>query len=64
MTHSASDGTVHAGTRWDCQPCETARRMALYGPCEDCGTARDVRDVPDIMCGGTMLELYCPGCGQ
>jgi hypothetical protein len=62
LAHFCEDDSVHAGTRWDCQPCETARRTALYGTCEDCGGARDVRPAPR----GSHLtcEFYCPGCGR
>jgi len=65
--HSAADGSVHAGPRRDCLPCETARRTALYGTCGDCGTARDVRirGRADLLPNGLYSHaLYCPACGK
>jgi hypothetical protein len=41
---------------------EKARRMALYGPCEGCGAARDAR--PAQRDSGLTYEFYCPGCGR
>jgi hypothetical protein len=48
---------------------EYARRMAVYGPCEDCGAARDTRPrasygvegVPGS--AGVYDQLFCPSCG-
>ncbi len=43
----------------DPQTC--TRRMSIYGPCEVCGNARDIRTtiLPN---GGRYSEMYCPNC--
>jgi hypothetical protein len=46
---------------------DEARRMAVYGPCETCGAARDVRirGRADLLPSGLYFHaLYCPGCGE
>lgn len=50
-------------------PRDEAARMALWGPCEACGAARDIRLAasPGIPgrpgSGGVYDEIYCPACG-